>query len=251
MQSPKADNQGIYTAEKVSKGTRLMDMHENSKGPVSCQRTREQTNNPLDGNQEGRKSHLSTIRKNFGSLKRNLFSEFNNISNADDSMKKETLEEQNEEKSPKRDIKSTPIKEEVKHSLLEFMSPPPQDPGRFDGSLINCMTPTPLKANNYDEVRPNFPSYNLFRENYQKGGNVPQFIPFQITSKENNFRPFHDTFDSHQIYEELCGQKRVKVENLVLGENPLMTSLIYSPCKSEYSQSSQSSQSTPKLYMRI
>jgi len=106
------------TAEKEFHPDKVSNFMNNTHEASSCQRTQDQTNRAL-AEQTQRKSHLSTIRKNCDSLKRNLFAEFKNIHSQDEKDKKETIdehysspEEMNEDKSPR-------MSELPKQSLLE------------------------------------------------------------------------------------------------------------------------------------
>lgn len=58
------------------------------------------------------------MRKDYSSLKRNLADEFNNISNGEENLKKDTLDE-NSEFQEKIPCVKTPIKEEIKQNLLD------------------------------------------------------------------------------------------------------------------------------------
>lgn len=90
--SPNNEDKNLVTGEKDYKPERKIDLQNEIRSGISCQRTHYQTNKTQE-NTSGRNMHLSTIRKDYGSLKRNLFDEFKNISNNDDNMKKETVEE--------------------------------------------------------------------------------------------------------------------------------------------------------------
>lgn len=110
---------------------------------------------------------------------------------------------------------------------------------KLDCSLLNSLSLTPIK-NNSSETKNNIPSYNLFKEQAAKIASMPHFIPFGLNTKENHLRAFNDTFDSQQIYEEICGKKRARTPTKmpppdgVMPDAALMNSLIYSPSKIRY-----------------
>ena len=252
--SASPENLKCQTAEKLARPTRLTDLDGSSMLPMSCQRTREQTNNPLHGSQDNRRSHFSKIRKEYSSLKRNLNDVFNNISNADEGdLKKDTEDDHMEFKD--KDLLKTPVKQEIRHSLLDCMSPIQNEEGNMSKSILNGMTPTPFKRGFMDQKPDNIPSFTLFKEQAAKISGMPHFIPFSLNTKENGQRQFNDTFDSQQIYEELCGKKRSKQQMVlpsggVIPDVSQLNSLIYSPSKIRYEPCTpeQSSPETPHLH---
>ena len=98
-------------------------------------------------------NNVSTRRpndhKDYSSLKRNLFTEFNSISNIEEHVKKDTVEENSNSQNISNDSKQfLSIKEEQKSNILGCMSPM-QDSVKYNASINNSLTPTPLKPNGY------------------------------------------------------------------------------------------------------
>ena len=88
-------------------------------------------------------------QKDYSSLKRNLFTEFNSISNIEEQAKKDTVEEISNSQNILNDTKQfLNIKQEFKGNILECMSPI-QDSVKYNTSINNSLTPTPLKPNGY------------------------------------------------------------------------------------------------------
>lgn len=119
IQSPNNEHHGVITGEKETRPTRLTKLEQDAKMPESLQKTRDRTHKALEPSSSNREAKYSSLRKNFCSLKRNLVDEFNNISNADETPKKETVEEDSFAKEKQVDVKVTPKKEELKQSLLD------------------------------------------------------------------------------------------------------------------------------------
>ena len=96
-----------------------------------------------------KKPPMSQFRKNYASLKRNLFSEFNSISPGEDNVKKDTVDEIANPAKAINELKSPQIKQEQKPSILDCVTPIKGEGLKYEGSLLNSMTPTPLKGNGY------------------------------------------------------------------------------------------------------
>jgi hypothetical protein len=251
--SPNNADKNLVTGEKDYKPQRKIDLQNENWNGTSCQRTHDQTNKAQEET-SGRNLHLSTIRKDYGSLKRNLFDEFKNISNNEDNMKKETVEEILGTPSKSQWNKNTPVKE-IKHSLLDWMSPPPKEGPKFENPLLNSITPTPVKGNCEFDQKPLATPYSVFKDQFSKNS-MPHFMPFNAAVKENQFRQFNESIDSQMIYEELCGKKRAKVlypqvlPSLAANDISLIHSAVFSPSKIRYGSycSSQSDYETPHMY---
>ena len=86
-------------------------------------------------------------------MKRNLFTEFNSISNQDDNVKKETVEDIMNSQSVLNESKPMEsVKEDQKSNILDCMSPL-RESLKYNVSISNSLTPTPLKNNGYYEAK--------------------------------------------------------------------------------------------------
>ena len=170
-------------------------------------------------------------------------------------MKKDELEIQSDT-CEKQNIMKTPIKEEVKHSFLDCITPLKQEGFRLDNSVLNSIAHTPLKIT-MDENKQFVPPYSMFKDQAAKFINMPQLMQMNLNTKDNNLRGFNDTFDSQQIYEDYFGKKRLRSSSSlilppgsIIPESGLMNSIICSPSKVRrvIDYSHESSHETPHLY---
>lgn len=107
---------------------------------------------------------------------------------------------------------------------------------KLDNSVFNSISHTPLKSQ-IDENKPLVPPYATYKDFPAKFINMPQFMQMNVNSKDNNFKGFNETLDSHQILEEICGKKRSRASSLlmppggIIPDASLINSLIYSPSR--------------------
>jgi hypothetical protein len=178
-------------------------------------------------NEGGSQGKRSGERKDFSSLKRNLFTEFNSISNADENVKKETVEENTISQNALNESKSLSIaKEELKSNILGCMSPM-QESLKYNVSVSNSLTPTPLKGNAYYDGKDLVPPYPNFKDNYQKCTNLNNYPPF-LSAIKDKFSPSPSgIIDVHNIQEEICGKKRLRYESCYSDNSPHSTPNVY------------------------
>jgi len=168
-------------------------------------RTKTEQNNRLLNN--ARNEHMNKDRKDFSSLKRNLFTEFNSISNIDDNIKKDTVDEIANSSIVMHESKPvSPIKEEQKSNLLEWMSPIHNYSLKYHHSIGNSLTPTPIKVSGFYENKEWVPPYPIFNEHYQKWMNLNNFPPFLSIIKDRFSPQHHRIMDSQTIQDEFCGK---------------------------------------------
>ncbi|CAI2385821.1 unnamed protein product [Moneuplotes crassus] len=243
----------IYTAEKPLKGNPLTGMNDGNNISMSCQRTRDLTNHCMDYPLNDKRIHLAKRSRDISSLKRNLADVFENISASGDQPKKDTIDEVSEF-TDNIQIMKTPIKEEAKQSLLECISPRKHEGFSLNNSAFNSVMNTPMKPN-YEDYKHLIPSFSDTKLAGPKKASIPQFMQIISNPKDSNFRGFPETFDSHQICEDICGKKRRSPSLFIMpprGIYPdprLRNSLIYSPCPDRYEEgySQGSSHETPHL----
>lgn len=95
--------------------------------------------------------------------------------------------------------------EEHKNNLLECMSPI-QDHSKYNISICNSLTPTPLKGNGYYDGKELVPPYQNFQNNYQKSLNLNNYPPF-LNMRNDKFSPMHSAvLGCHNLPDEICGK---------------------------------------------
>ena len=181
----------IFTAEKVIKGNFLAESNGEKNTSTFCQRTRDQTHNLTSKSLNEKKTHVAKRTKDISSLKRNLTDVFDNIS------KKDTLDEVSEF-TDKIQIMKTPMKEEAKQSLFDYITPLKNEGFSLNNSAFNSVANTPMKPN-YEDYKHLIPSLSDTKFLGQKKSIMPQFMQMVANSKENQLRGYPDTFDSQQL----------------------------------------------------
>lgn len=176
-------------------------------------------------------NNVSTRRpndhKDYSSLKRNLFTEFNSISNIEEHVKKDTVEENSNSQNISNDSKQfLSIKEEQKSNILGCMSPM-QDSVKYNASINNSLTPTPLKPNGYYDGKDWIPPYPIFKDHDQKCIGLQNYPPF-LNINKSKFSPVENSvMEAHNIQDEICGKKRLRYESYYSNESPQSSNQLY------------------------
>lgn len=186
-------------------------------------RTQAAQSNRVFNNPRG--ARITNDQSEYSSLKRNLFNVFNNLSNNDENLKKDTIDEITNSQVALEDVKQlSSWKEEQKINMLECMSPLHHDSLKYHPSLVNSLTPTPLKRNGFYESKDWVPHYPSLKDNFQRGRSPnANYPPFLLMNKDK-FSPHASMIADHQFdNNEFCGKKRLRYESCYSDESPRNT----------------------------
>lgn len=158
--SPDNETRGLITGEKDYKPLRMSQVKTGAFPVQNNESVLHRLENMQNQGDNVPRPPFAQSRRNYSTLKRNLFSEFNSISPVDENNKKDTVDEIANPAKAINELKSPQVKQEHKTSILDGISPMKFEPTKFEGLLPNSLMATPLKDNGYHDSKDRIPPFS-------------------------------------------------------------------------------------------